>query len=141
MEPLGRHLVFTAKAVKERFEGLLAAQGSSLPQLLMMNALAEEPGLSQRELGTAMRLMGPTVTHHLDRFEQDGLISRTRDQRDRRVTRVALTPAGKRHHARIRTVAQAHDAGLRSMLGERDAEALSRILTRLQHQIAEETDA
>ena len=139
MERLGKQFVFTAKTMKERFERVLGEHGSSLQHFLMLSSLQANPGQSQRELADTMGIMGPTMTHHLDRFEQDGVIVREPDPTDRRVTRVRLTAAGRRQHKRIVTVVDRHDAALRQTLGEHDATELQRILSRLQDHFAQES--
>jgi DNA-binding MarR family transcriptional regulator len=51
------------------------------------------------------------MTRHLDRLEEAGLITRTRDQNDRRAIRVDLTPTGKKTHATLRArMGAAHEA-------------------------------
>ncbi len=141
MERLGKLLVFTAKSARARLEQVLDEHGASMPHFIMLAALHEWPDLSQRELADRVGINGPTVTHHLDRFEQDGLITRTPDAHDRRVTRVALTTKGERRHTVLSHVADRSDAELQAFLGERDAASLRRILTRLHTRLDEECHA
>ncbi|QXC59883.1 MarR family transcriptional regulator [Aquihabitans sp. G128] len=117
---------------------MLADAGSSLPHFVLLSGLHRNPGLSQRELGAFAGLEGSTITHHLDRLERDGTITRTRDAADRRVIRVALTAEGEAQFARLDAAADEHDAELLAALGERDAASLRRILHRLQTTYAEE---
>ena len=99
----------TAKAVRAFTEHRLAAAGSSLSSVIITRIVAEEPGLSQREIADRMHLQGPTVLRHLDRLEADGLITRVRDERDRRVQRVRLTAKGRSARKRLeRAASDAH---------------------------------
>ncbi|ANZ23307.1 MULTISPECIES: MarR family winged helix-turn-helix transcriptional regulator [Rhodococcus] len=69
----------------------------------------------------------------VNRLEQAGLVTRSKDSQDARVVYVELTPAGA---ALVDSVADAHFAKLRAMLGDLDTgerETLARLLARLEH--------
>jgi DNA-binding MarR family transcriptional regulator len=51
-------------------------------------------GVTCSEIGERLIERDPDVTRLIDRLEQRGLMQRTRDARDRRVYRNAITPAG-----------------------------------------------
>src|ERR1700757_2589624 len=91
-DPLGRRLVFLGKQLQRRFEGVLADQGTTLPTWSVLRYVAMHPHPSQVELATMIGIEGPTLTRHLDRLCAEGLVTRTRDESDRRIVRVALTP-------------------------------------------------
>src|SRR4029077_2617504 len=103
MEPLGRQLVFTAKAMREAFEATLVRAGGSLGSWMVMSAIAEVHGMTQAALATHAHLEGATITHHVDRLEKAGLVRRVLDPDDRRVRRLELTPLGVELHARMMT--------------------------------------
>ncbi|HLY94832.1 MAG TPA: MarR family transcriptional regulator [Gaiellaceae bacterium] len=96
--PLGRQLVFTAKAVREAFEQALSEAGGSLGIWFVLSALSDEGLISQSALGGHVHLEGATITHHIDRLEQLGLVRRKTDPNDRRVRNLELTAAGERLH-------------------------------------------
>jgi MarR family transcriptional regulator, transcriptional regulator for hemolysin len=100
-DPLGRQLVFTAKAVREAFEEALEAAGGSLGTWVVLSALSDEGVISQSALGSHVHLEGATITHHIDRLEQQGLVRRQVDPTDRRVRRLELTPLGQRLHEKL----------------------------------------
>ena len=85
LEPLGRQLVFTAKAMREAFEATLNAAGGTLGTWVVLSALSEVGGMNQAALATYVHLEGATITHHVDRLEKAGLVRRTLDPDDRRV--------------------------------------------------------
>ena len=130
-EPLGRQLAATGRLVQDRFDGCLAQHGASLATWMVLRSVEHEEGLSQRELATRVRVEGPTLVRHLDRMEQDGLVVRRRDERDRRVVRVCLTEAGHARHAELRRVAAAVDAQLRALLTRDEAATLEGLLHRI----------
>ena len=131
MERLTRQLFLTMKVVRERLDERLAAEGGSLPQWIVLRALSEAPRLSHRELADRMYLSGPTITHHLDRMEASGLITRTRDVADRRVVHVAMTPAGAERFRELEAVADSTDAEVRALLAPEDAACLHHLLGQL----------
>ncbi len=100
-EPLGRQLVFTAKAMREAFEDLLASQGASLPTWVVLSGIADVGSVTQAALAGHVHLEGATITHHVDRLEAAGLVRRQLDPGDRRVRLLELTHAGTELHARL----------------------------------------
>jgi len=143
---LGRQLAMTAKATRAELDARLAEAGGSLSMYLVLRHAAEAaaaphlgPGaeLSQRELAGHMGIEGPTMVRHLDRLEGEGLIERRRDPRDRRVTRITVTPDGARVLADLEAVAAAMDTEIGALLGEDEYRAAFATLTRLQsHMLA-----
>ena len=101
VEPLGRQLVFTAKAMREAFEDTLTAAGGSLGTWIVLSALSDVGCMSQAALASHVHLEGATITHHIDRLEAAGLVRRQLDPDDRRVRRLELTDAGAELHSRL----------------------------------------
>ena len=130
-EPLGRELAITGRQVRDRFDACLGQHGASLATWVVLRSAEREEGLSQRELASRLNIEGPTLVRHLDRMEQDGLVERCRDEHDRRVVRVCLTPSGRRRHAELLGVAATLDAQLRTLLSEDEIETLQRVLLRI----------
>jgi MarR family transcriptional regulator for hemolysin len=131
MDYIARHLVLTAKALRAHFEAHLAAAGASLPFWLVLQQLAEDDGLSQRELARRLSLEAPTLTRHIDRMASEGLLMRRQDANDRRVTRILLTPEGRRLHERLKSVGRGLEAEVRALLSDRELVTLERVLTRI----------
>ena len=100
-EPIGLQLTRTAKAVSRAFDDALAEVGGSLPTWLVLVSLKSRTHGAQRELAAAVGIEGPTLTHHLNRMEASGLVTRRRDPANRRVHRVELTEAGEATFARL----------------------------------------
>lgn len=73
----------------------LAAQGRGFSQVGCLRALRENEGISQKDLAEFLHLSRPSVTTMLNGMEQEGLIVRSTDEVDRRLTRVRLTKAGR----------------------------------------------
>jgi MarR family transcriptional regulator for hemolysin len=130
-EPLGKRIVFAGKAQRARFEKALAASGASLPTFLVLTSARESSGLSQTELAEKVGVEGPTLVRHLDRLCSQGLVVRVPDERDRRITRIQITPAGLARQKELATVAAALDRQLRSLFSAHELAVLERVLARL----------
>src|SRR5438874_1026032 len=78
--PIGLQLARTAKTVSRAFDDALAGGGGSLPLWLVLVSLKGRVHGAQRHLAEAVGVEGPTLTHHLNRMEAAGLVTRRRDQ-------------------------------------------------------------
>lgn len=63
-------------------------------QLPMLQLLACEHGLTQREIAKKLNVRPPTVTMTIKRLEKSGLVCRMADESDRRISRISLTELG-----------------------------------------------
>lgn len=91
--------LYTASRLLTRvYKPLLDPLGLTYPQYLVMLVLWEagSEGIapSVAEIGEKLRLDSGTLTPLLKRLEEGALITRTRDAKDERVVRIALTEAG-----------------------------------------------
>ncbi len=129
--PIGLELARTAKLVSRAFDDALAVYGGSVPQWLVLVSLATGRPQMQRDLAAAVGIEGPTLTHHLDRMEAAGLVTRTRQPENRRVHRVALTPAGETRFHLLREAVMAFDARLRAGLADDEVDRVRELLGRL----------
>jgi MarR family transcriptional regulator for hemolysin len=130
-EPIGLQLARTAKVVRRAFDDALARVGGSLPTWLVLVSLTARRHGAQRELADAVGVEGPTLSHHLNRMEAAGLITRTRDPANRRVHQVELTEAGEATLQRLLGAVTAFDQQLRRGLTKKELDAISGILSRL----------
>jgi MarR family transcriptional regulator, organic hydroperoxide resistance regulator len=69
--------------------------GITGPQLWALNTVSNDEGLPLGELSRKMYLRPSTITGLVDRLEKRGYVVRDRDQRDRRVVKILMTPKGK----------------------------------------------
>jgi DNA-binding MarR family transcriptional regulator len=70
--------------------------GVTAQQRVILRIVGKFPRLSAGELSRLLRLDAGTVSATLGRLERRGLITRTRDPRDRRRVELGLTAAGRR---------------------------------------------
>jgi MarR family transcriptional regulator for hemolysin len=135
VEPIGLQLARTAKAVSRAFDSALAEVGGTLPIWSVLVSLKGEQHGAQRQIAAAIGVEGPTLTHHLNRLERDGLVSRTRDPDNRRVQRVRLTEAGEAAFGRMLGAVRAFDRRLRAGLTEQQQADLVQILAQLRDNV------
>ena len=131
IEPIGLHLARTAKAVSRAFDEALVEAGGSLPVWLILVSIKSKAHDAQRELAEAVGVEGPTLTHHLNRMETAGLVTRRRDPANRRVHLVELTPLGETTFLKLRHAVMAFDQRLRTGLTDRQLTQVRRVLDRL----------
>jgi DNA-binding MarR family transcriptional regulator len=89
------------------------------------------------ELARRIGITEKTITGVVDRLEDDGQLARVRNEADRRVIRVKLTPAGEEQYRRIDRHIQEKLTGLMSLLDASDRRALLRIFEKLLQRLGE----
>jgi MarR family transcriptional regulator for hemolysin len=136
VEPLGRQLVFTAKVMRSAFEGALVAAGGSLGTWIVLGALTDVGCVTQAALASHVHLEGATITHHVDRLEAAGLVTRRLDPADRRVRMLELTEAGAELHARLLSAVVELQRTVMAGLDPADRAAIARGLGVIQANLA-----
>jgi len=130
-----RALMTTTKLNGRLLGQTMAGHGGHPGQAGVLWALGADEGLSQRDLAERMRLAPPTVTAMLQKMERGGLVERTADESDQRVTRIRLTDTGR---ALSRELRAAHGTYITTVIGsmpERDRRDLIRLLGALSDNI------
>jgi len=92
------NLLRTADALSRGAEEILKLAGLSHTQYNVLRILrgAGEYGLCCREAAERMITRDPDMTRLVDRLQRRGLLTRSRDSRDRRVVTVRITEAGQK---------------------------------------------
>ena len=129
--PIGLLVSSTAKVLSREFDAALAAVGGSRPTWLVLLSLKSAGHRTQGELAEAVGIRQPTLSHHLDGLERDGLVRRERTADNRRVQQVTVTEAGETLFLRLRRAAGAFDGRLRAGLDDAEVVELRRLLTQL----------
>ncbi len=84
------------RATDQNSKRLSRTAGLTIPQSVLMRAIAAHPGATLGFLTSQVSLSQATVTTILDRLEERELVVRSRGSQDKRVVNVALTEAGSR---------------------------------------------
>jgi DNA-binding MarR family transcriptional regulator len=79
------------------------ALGVTSRQATLLWLVREHPGLTLGELAALERISAPSLSGHVDRLEQAGLLERIRSTDDRRRVVLRLTPPGSRLLRRVRS--------------------------------------
>ncbi len=92
--------------IENQVRGRLRSEfGVTLPRFDLMAQLERHPeGLRMGELSKRMMVTGGNVTGITDQLEQEKLVVRVADAKDRRAYSVKLTPAGRRAFKRMAAV-------------------------------------
>jgi MarR family transcriptional regulator for hemolysin len=136
-EPIGLTLTRTARVVSRAFDEALATHGGSHAVWVILLTLHAGHDGTQRALAEAVGIEGPTLTHHLNRLEAEGLVTRTRDPRNRRAHRVALTPAGEARFGEMLATVNDFDVRLRTRITKAEVSALRGLLDKLAANVAD----
>src|SRR4051794_41454547 len=94
LDPIGLDLSRTGRLVGRAFDDALTAAGGSLPMWLVLMNLKRGEHAMQRDIADAIGIDGATLTHHLNRMEDAGLIARRRAPENRRAQGGELTHEG-----------------------------------------------
>jgi DNA-binding MarR family transcriptional regulator len=101
---LAGHLRLAIARMARRLRQEASSIGEASPTLLAALATVERDGpLTPSALAEREGIKRPTATRVVARLEAAGLATRTPDSADRRVARVAITPAGRTLLRQIRT--------------------------------------
>jgi MarR family transcriptional regulator, transcriptional regulator for hemolysin len=130
--PIGLRLARTARVVTQAFERAMAEAGGSAATWQVLLLVRSEKWGAQSRMAEAMGITGPTLTHHLNALERQGLVRRWRAADNRRVQHTELTPAGEALFERLREVAARHDARLRADLTEEETALLAELLDKVE---------
>lgn len=114
------------------------ASGLSAPRLSALSVIVFGGPVSLGELARAEQVRPPTMTRIVTGLEKEGLVTRSGDLRDRRLTLIAATSRGRRILAagrarRVEKLAATIDRLGKSELAElrRGAQVLQRIVTNM----------
>ncbi len=82
----------TAKAFQKTLDLELRKNvGVTLGQWRVVASLVQQPGLTQKEIADKVGVEGATLVPIIDKMENEGLLKRKLDTKDRRVNRIYLT--------------------------------------------------
>jgi len=96
----------------------------------VLQTVAEQGDATVGELAHAAGVATPTVTRVLGSLERDGIVERRRDQADRRVVRIRLTPAGRGLMDEKRAWIAERQREVYAGLSEADRRAATRLMRR-----------
>lgn len=93
--------------------------------------LLEQGPLTQRELSEITGRRSATLSEQLDNMDKAGLITRIRNEQDRRNVNISLTPAGRITAQEARDNRLRRSQALFSALNEEEKEQLGRLMEKM----------
>ena len=117
-------------ALRTRLEDVLHPHGLTLPQLAVLSALEQTPGLSNAELARAAFVSPQAMNQSLSALERSRLVKRTPDSINARVLRTALTPTGVRKLFQVGRAVDRVEMAIRRALTSREQRMMRDLLAR-----------
>ena len=93
--PLPRLVAIAGGLLSNGWRRVLEQHGLATSGLVLLFTLSGENELTHREAARRCWVSAGTLTGVVDALEEEGLVTRHPDRSDRRIVRLALTPAGK----------------------------------------------
>ena len=128
---VGFNLRMAQAAAFQAFAKLAKEVGSRPGRFATLVLIARNPGISQTALSRANGRDKSTLTPVLNDLERRGLIRRQRTDKDQRVYRLTLTPAGRKLLRQLVACARKHERHLDRIIGPSEQAAFVRTLKRI----------
>ena len=122
-------LIKLAGLARQHCAGQLAAVGLSQHQHAILCCLDEFGRACQKDIARRLGLDGGDIVAFVDGLQQSGLITRERDERDRRRQILALTTSGRRTLRRVERLMDAAEPGALTALTQERRALLQAIAT------------
>lgn len=112
--------------------------GLTLPQFRALCCItnAGKEGITHSDLCNRLLMSKAPLTGIIDRLEREGFVQRKPDDKDRRVSRIAITPKGEEGWQRVRADLRQHAFRHCSNLTEEEQQTLVDLLARLLENVA-----
>lgn len=126
--PICHQLMYAGHLLHHQLRERLCPEGIHRGQGRILSILAQRGTLSQTEIGESFHRRGATVTHMIQKLEEQGLIGRVADPADGRARRVSLTPAGRRAAQLVQETWDELEARLSAIMSSKQAEEIASLL-------------
>jgi len=128
-------LMSTARLIREAFDARLEPLDLNLTQASLIAYVAEFGATTQTRLADRLDIGRAASGSVIDQLQSRGFVARHPEPADRRVWLVDVTDEGRAMAQRIAAVDERLREELRSGIGREERQALSWVLTRLQHNL------
>jgi DNA-binding MarR family transcriptional regulator len=115
----------------KKLEADLEKQGLTPPQFYVLATIGYAGGLPFGEIGAKMMVTVSNLTGIVDRLEEKKLVSRKRDEHDRRVVHVVLTDKGAKLYKSTIPLFEKSISGIFTSLDKAQQKELSALLRKL----------
>jgi DNA-binding MarR family transcriptional regulator len=118
----------------KQFADRLSVLKLTPPHAGILRRLMQSPGISQRELATALGMHTSRLVAVLDEMESLGLLIREAKAEDRRTYSLQVTAKGRETMEQIAAISQQHNEALCAALNEEERAMLVGLLQRIADQ-------
>jgi DNA-binding MarR family transcriptional regulator len=126
-------LRYCENKVRQRLQPILDEAGLSPEHWRVIALLHEQPGLGASAIAKGAVLPSASVTRHVDKLVELGMVVRRVDPADKRRIVLALSPRGKDNAERLLAEERAVEDTIAAGLGAERFKALARDLSMLPH--------
>jgi MarR family transcriptional regulator, organic hydroperoxide resistance regulator len=130
--PLSEHLAYLLaqanRQIQKQLDDEFSDEGVPVEQWRILSLLNEKNGRSMSDLTHAALLNHPTLTKMIDRMISNALVYRRADSNDGRRVLIFISEHGRAVNERLNRLANQHQAELVEGYGDRQTEALRRLL-------------
>ncbi len=130
--PLSEHLAYLLaqanRQIQKQLDDEFSGEGVPVEQWRILSLLSEKNGRSMSDLTRAALLNHPTLTKMIDRMISNALVYRRADPKDGRRVLIFISEHGRAVNERLNRLANQHQAELVEGYGDRQTEALRRLL-------------
>lgn len=130
-ESIAFNLRLAQSASFSEFRRITEQNGLKPGDYAVLRMIGENPGITPSQISIANGRDKSTLTPHLNSLERQGLISRRKSTKDRRVQHLSLTPAGQDKVAILAKHAKSHDADLDALMTAAEKRKLLTLLVRI----------
>lgn len=140
-DSLGFLIVDSGRYVKRSLYARIANHGIRGGAWFVLRVLWQRDGLTQRELAGRLGLMEPSVQEMLRAMERDGLVTRQRDEQDRRKVRIRITERARELEPALMGIAEDVNTLMLSGLDAAEEALLKLLLRKVRETLAADADA
>ncbi|MEB2353332.1 MAG: MarR family winged helix-turn-helix transcriptional regulator [Burkholderiaceae bacterium] len=140
-DSLGFLIADSSRYVKRSLYARIAAHGIRGGAWFVLRVLWGRDDVTQRELAHRLGLMEPSVQEMLRAMERDGLVTRQRDEQDRRKMRIRLTPRARKLEPVLMRIAADVNALMLTGLDASEEVQLKRLLGKVRSTLAADVEA
>jgi len=134
---LGFLIADTARLLRKRFDQRAREVGMTRAQWQVLAYLAVNEGINQAGLADILEIEPITLSRHLDRMEEAGMVVRSADPNDKRARILALSEAGNANLDSIRSVGRCVIEEITAGLAPGEIEAMKHGLRSIRDALSE----
>ncbi|WP_411820736.1 MarR family transcriptional regulator [Hyphococcus formosus] len=128
-------IVALGHAISQRMAKAYEDENISIPEWRVLAVIAQHETVAARDVVRRTPMDKMSVSRAVTSLEQKGIVERTPDPADRRVSAMSLSVEGRQIFDRIATLALAYEQKLLSSLSDDEAEKFSSALSKLEYHV------